>query len=86
MKILGNSNCGIKCLLYKSCILSIVLSEFQLWFYNYAPMAYHLKFLGKIQRRVAIWILETFKTSPLYGIEAIAGLIPIKLHLQKLGG
>ena len=26
------------------------------------------------------------KTSPSYGVEAIAGLIPIKLHLQKLGG
>ena len=47
---------------------------------------YHLKALGKMQRRVAIWILGAFKTSPSYGIEAIAGLIPIKLHLQKLGG
>jgi len=49
-------------------------------------MMYHLKALGKMQRRVAIWILGAFKTSPSYGIEAIAGLIPIKLHLQKLGG
>ena len=86
MKILGNSNYSIKCLLYRSCILPIVLSGFQLWFYNHAPMAYHLKVLGKMQRRVAIWILGAFKTSPSYGIEAIAGLIPIKLHLQKLGG
>jgi len=30
--------------------------------------------------------LEAFKTSSLYGVEAIAGLIPIKIHLQKLGG
>jgi len=29
--------------------------------------------------------LGAFKTSPLYGVEAIVGLIPIKLHLQKLG-
>ena len=48
-------------------------------------MSYHLKTLGKIQRRATIWILGAFKTSPLFGIEAIAGLIPIKLHLQKLG-
>ena len=48
-------------------------------------MAYHLKALGKMQRRAAIWILGAFKTSPSYGIEAIARLIPIKLHLQKLG-
>jgi len=33
---------------------------------------------------VAIWILGAFKTSPSYGIEAIVGLIPIYLHLQKL--
>jgi len=49
-------------------------------------MTYHLKALGKIQRRAAIWILGAFKTSLSYGIEAITGLVPIKLHLQKLGG
>ena len=49
-------------------------------------MAYHIKILGKMQRRAMIWILGAFKTSPSYSIEAIAGLIPIKLHLQKLGG
>jgi len=46
---------------------------------------YHLKALEKMERRVAIWILGAFKTSPSYGIKAITGLIPIKLHLQKLG-
>ena len=89
MKILGNSNQGInptqKHLLYRTCILPIVLYGFQLWFYNHTPMLYHLKILGKMQRRAAIWILGAFKTSPLFGIKAIAGLIPIKLHLQKLG-
>jgi len=49
-------------------------------------MAYHLKILGKMQRRAAIWILGAFKTSPSYSIEALADLIPINLHLQKLGG
>lgn len=38
MKILGNSNCSInpsqKYLLYRSCILPIVLYGFQIWFYN----------------------------------------------------
>ena len=48
-------------------------------------MAYYLKILGKMQRRAAIWILGAFKTSPSYGIKAIVNLIPIKLHLQKLG-
>ena len=49
-------------------------------------MAYHLKILGKMQRRATIWILRAFKTFPSYSIEALAGLIPINLHHQKLGG
>jgi len=48
-------------------------------------MSYHLKILGKMQRRATIWILGAFKTSLLFGIKAIVGLILIKLHLQKLG-
>jgi len=67
-------------------VLLIMLYGFQLWFYNYAPMAYYLKALSKMQRRAAIWILGAFKTSLSYGIEAIAELVPIKLHPQKLGG
>ena len=39
-----------------------------------------------MKRRAAIWILGVFKTSPTEGIEAIIGLLPIKLHLQKLAG
>jgi len=40
--------------------------------------------LGKMQRRAAIWILGAFKMSLLFGLKAIAGLIPINLYLQKL--
>ena len=90
MKILGNSLCGIipiqKHLLYKCYILLIALYSFQLWFYNCAPLPYLLKILSKIQRRATIWILGAFKTSFSEGIEAIAGLIPIRLHLKKLVG
>jgi len=43
-----------------------------------------MKTLGKLQRRAAIWILGAFKILPMEGIEAIAGVIPIKFHLQKL--
>ncbi len=49
-------------------------------------MAYHIKTLNKMQRHTVIWILDAFKTSSSYVVEAIVGLIPIKLHLQKLGG
>ena len=37
-----------------------------------------------MQRRAAIWILGAFKTSPLEGIEALVGLMPIRFHLQKI--
>ena len=88
MEILGNSTRGLnsqeKHLLYRSCALPIALYGFQLWFYSKALLSYPLNSLGKLQRRAAIWILGAFKTSSVYGIEAITGLIPICLHLQKL--
>ena len=58
MKLLGNSSHGInplqKRLLYRMCVLPIALYGFQLWFYNCAPMAYHMKILNKMQRRAVI--------------------------------
>jgi len=43
-----------------------------------------MKILNKMQRRATIWILGAFKTSPMEGIEALAGLMPIRFHLQKI--
>ena len=37
-----------------------------------------------MQRKAALWILGAFCTSPTGRIEALAGLIPIHLHLKKL--
>ena len=52
MKLLGNSSQGINpfqnCLLYRCCILPIVLYSFQLWFYNKAPLLYHMRILDKM--------------------------------------
>jgi len=88
MKLLGNLSRGInplqKRLLYRCCILPIALYSFQLWFYNKAPLLYHMKILDKLQRRAAIWITGAFKTLPLEGIEAIARIILIRFHLQKI--
>ena len=88
MKLLGNSSQGInpmqKRLLYRCCALPIALYGFQLWFYNKALISYHMKILNKMQRRAAIWILGVFKTSSLEGMEALAGIIPIKFHLHKI--
>ena len=87
MKLLGNLSQGINPLqkrkLYQCCILPIVLYSFQLWFYNKAPVSYHMKILNKMQR-ATIWILGAFKTSPIERMEAITGIIPIKFHLRKL--
>ena len=88
MKILGNSSRGLnshqKHFLYRSCALLIAIYGFQLWFYSKALLSYTLNTLNKLQRKAATWILGAFKTSSLYGIEAITGLILIHLHLQKL--
>jgi len=40
--------------------------------------------LKRIQCKATLWITGAFCTSPTEGIEAIAGLIPIVLHLCKL--
>ena len=88
IKLLTNSSHGIilvqKCLLYRCYILPITLYGYQLWFYKSIPLLYHMKILGKMQRRAAIWILGAFKTSPVEGIKTITGIIPIRLHLQKI--
>ena len=88
MKILSNSMWNLiphqKHLLYRSYVLPIILYSFQMWFYNNTPLSYLLKILRKMQRRAILWILGTFWVSPSFGIEAIASLIPIYLHLKKL--
>jgi len=40
----------------------------------------------RMQRKASLWITGAFSTSPTGGIEALAGLIPIHLHLQKMAG
>ena len=88
MKILGNSTRDLnpyqKYLLHRCCTMPITLYGFQLWYYNKAPLLYPMKIMNKIQRRVALWIVGSFKTAPLMDIEAIASLTSINLHLQKI--
>jgi len=43
-----------------------------------------MKILDKMQRRATIWITGAFKILPSEGIEAIARIIPIRFHLQKI--
>jgi len=39
-----------------------------------------------MQRKAGLWITGAFSTSPTGGIESLAGLIPVHLHLQKMAG
>ena len=86
MKLLGNSLCSIlstqKQSLYRTYVLSIALYGFQLWFFKNTPTVKNLLESKKMQCRATVWITGVFCTSPTEGIEALAGLVPIALHLH----
>ena len=85
MKILDNSARGLlptqKRLLYRTCIFPIALYGFQLWFFKGTPTVKNIMELKKMQCRAALWITRAFRISPLEGVKAIAGLVPINLYL-----
>ena len=88
MGMLGNSSRGLlplqKCLLYRSYVVPIATYSFRLWFFAGAPTKAQMSLLAAMQHKAALWILGAFCTSPTGGIETLAGLIPIHLHLKKL--
>ncbi|KAF5347025.1 hypothetical protein D9756_011012 [Leucocoprinus leucothites] len=73
-----------KRLLYRSCVVPVATYGFRLWHFEGARNKALLKSLSSMQRHAAIWITGAFRTSPSGGVESIAGLIPIHLHLRKL--
>ncbi|KAF4617968.1 hypothetical protein D9613_013028 [Agrocybe pediades] len=75
-----------KRLLYRSCVLPIATYGYRLWFYEGARIKGVLADFRKMQRKAALWIKGAFRTSPTGGVESLAGLIPIHLHLKKLAG
>jgi len=88
MGMLGNSTRGLppleKRLLYCACVLLIATYSFRLWFFEGAKNKTAFKILTQMQRKAALWITGAFRTSPTGGTEALAGLIPVYLHLRKL--
>ena len=88
MKILGNSTRNLlpfhKLILYKTCILSITLYRFSLWYFKSALLFFPIKKLRKMQWRAILWITVAFCTSFSWRIETITSLIPIQLYLDKL--
>jgi hypothetical protein len=88
MGMLGNSNRGLlpmqKRLLYRTCVLPIATYGYRLWYYDKAKVKGLMSSLSRMQWRAALWIIGAFRTSPTGGCEAIAGLIPIHLHIHRL--
>ena len=88
MGMLGNSTRGLppleKRLLYRACVLPIARYGFRLWFFEGAKNKTAFKILTQMQRKAALWITGAFHISPTGGTEALAGLIPVHLHLRKL--
>jgi hypothetical protein len=88
MGMLGNSNRGLlpmqKRLLYRTCILPMATYGYRLWYHNKAKVKGLMSSLSRMQQRAALWIIGTFRMSPTGGCEAIAGLIPIHLHIHRL--
>ena len=74
----------MKHLLYYACVLPIATYGFRQWFFEGAKNKTAFKILTQMQRKAVLWITEAFCTSPTGGTEALAGLIPIHLHLRKL--
>jgi hypothetical protein len=64
--------------------MPIVTYGFKLWYYSGACCKGQVAKLTKMQHRTALWITGVFRTSPVGGVGALAGLIPINFHLQKL--
>ncbi|KAH9896578.1 hypothetical protein C8Q73DRAFT_625485, partial [Cubamyces lactineus] len=45
---------------------------------------WHIDYLRKAQSTAARWITGAFRTSPIGGMEVLAALPPIRLHIEKL--
>jgi len=90
MKMLGSSTQGLppkkKHLLYCPCVLPIAIYGYQLWFFDGAQCKKAISLLKTMQYKAAIWTTGALSTSPTGGVESLAGLIPVHLHLQKMAG
>jgi hypothetical protein len=65
-------------------VLPIAMYGSRLWLYKGVAMKGPLDSLHKMQRCACLWITGTFKTSPMWAAETLAGVPPIHLHVKKL--
>jgi hypothetical protein len=88
MRMLGNSTRGLtpqnKCILYHMCVLPIATYGHTLWYFDGAKVKGVLSSLTSMQRKAVCWITGAFRTSPTGGVESLAGLPSMHLHVRKL--
>jgi hypothetical protein len=88
MGMLGNSVRGLdpmqKRLLYRSCVVPVMTYGLRLWFFKGAHVQGSIKALAQIQSSAARWISGGFRTTPIGGMLALAGLLPMHLLLKRL--
>jgi hypothetical protein len=88
MGMLGNSVRGLvpmqKHLLYQSCVVPVMTYGLGLWFFKGACIQGSIKALAQIQSAAACWITGGFRTTPIGGMLALAGLLPMHILLKRL--
>jgi hypothetical protein len=89
MKILGNSSRGLtpkqKCLLYILCVQPIATYGFRCWYQpGIRGFRTNIKLLSLTHHQGARWITGVFRTTPVGGMLAVAGLMPLHITLKKL--
>jgi hypothetical protein len=88
MGMLGNSVWGLdpmqKRLLYRSCVVPVMTYGLRLWYFKGARVKGTIKALAQVQSMALRWISGCFRTTPIGGMEALVGLLPMHLLLRRL--
>jgi len=88
MHMLENSTCGLalkqRCLIYRSCVMSITTYGLRLWFFDSARCKGNVEALSQMQCKAALWISGEFSTSLGGAVKSIAGLLPVHLLLKRM--
>jgi hypothetical protein len=86
--MLGNSVRGLnpmqKHLLYQSCVVPVMTYGLRLWYFRGAHVQGSIKAVTQIQSAAARWITGCFRTTPIGGLLALAGLLPMNILLKHL--
>jgi len=87
IKMLGSSTRGLtpreKHLFYRLCVLPIATYGYLLWYYEGAQCKKALSLLKTMQCKASLWITGAFSTSPMGGMEALAGLTSLFIFIFR---